>query len=88
MGEAVRFRRPRPSGKHKGKTLSQHGFHKWAVLKESVFDVKDGRLVTIPLRALRRCQERGALRAAVSHPPVVPGPPLKGPTMAAVIQPP
>ena len=46
MGDVVPFRKPRPSDKHKGKTLCRRGFHKWKVDKEQVFDVKEGRLVT------------------------------------------
>jgi len=30
-----------------GKTLCTSGFHKWAVVKNSQFDVKQGKLVTV-----------------------------------------
>lgn len=30
-----------------GKTLCTSGFHKWAVVKQSQFDVKQGKLVTV-----------------------------------------
>lgn len=33
--------------KHKGKTLCRSGFHKWDVVKEKQFDVKQGKLVTV-----------------------------------------
>ena len=46
MGDVVKFQRPKLSEKHRGKTLCQGGFHKWAVVKESQFDVKQGKLVT------------------------------------------
>jgi hypothetical protein len=47
MGDVVKFRRPTLSEKHKGKTLCQSGFHKWEVVKEKQFDVKQGKLVTL-----------------------------------------
>lgn len=46
MGDVVKFKRPKLSDKHRGKTLCQTGFHKWMVIKESQFDVKQGQLVT------------------------------------------
>lgn len=49
------FKRPNPKKKAKGKTLCRHNFHKWAVVTERQFDVKQGRLVT-----LYRCQRCGA----------------------------
>ena len=45
MGEVLTFKRPRPSVKHKGKTLCKRGFHKWEVV-DRPFDSKQGRLVT------------------------------------------
>jgi len=38
-----------------GKTLCTSGFHKWETLKKSVFDVKQGKLVTI--ERCTRCNE-------------------------------
>jgi hypothetical protein len=55
MGEVVRFKRPRAADKARGKTLCRRGFHKWLVDKESQFDVKQGRLVTV-----YRCSRCGA----------------------------
>ena len=46
MGEVIAFKRPKLSEKHRGKTLCREGFHKWIVDKTSVFDVKQGWLVT------------------------------------------
>ena len=46
MGEVLRFKKPKPGEKHQGKTLCAHGFHKWKVLSENRFDVKQGKLVT------------------------------------------
>lgn len=54
MGEVVQFKRPSAAEKHKGKTLCRSGFHKWAVVQEKQFDVKQGKLVT-----LYRCQRCG-----------------------------
>ncbi|WP_127478906.1 hypothetical protein [Sulfurivermis fontis] len=57
MGEILKFKRPSPAEKHKGKTLCKSGFHRWEVQKEQPFDVKLGRLVT-----LYRCARCGATR--------------------------
>ncbi|MGR8935338.1 MAG: hypothetical protein ACU837_13240 [Gammaproteobacteria bacterium] len=46
MGEVVRFKKPKTSEKHKGNTLCRSGFHKWQILKDKQFDVKQGRLIT------------------------------------------
>lgn len=47
MGDVVKFKRPKPGEKHQGKSLCQHGFHKWQVVTEQQFDVKLGKLVTV-----------------------------------------
>lgn len=47
MGEVVPFKRPKPSEKFKGSTLCREGFHKWKVVTNKKFDVKQGRLVTV-----------------------------------------
>ena len=47
MGELIPFKRPTVAEKHKGKTLCQSGFHKWKILKEKQFDVKQGKLITV-----------------------------------------
>ncbi len=47
MGDVVPFRRPTAAEKHKGKTLCRSGFHKWQVVKEKQFDVRQGKLVTV-----------------------------------------
>jgi hypothetical protein len=57
MGEVVRFRKPKPGEKHKGKGLCQSGFHKWSADGETRFDVKLGRLVTRLV-----CERCGATR--------------------------
>lgn len=54
MGEVIQFKRPSAAEKHKGKTLCRSGFHKWVVVKEKQFDVKQGKLVTV-----YRCQRCG-----------------------------
>lgn len=46
MGDVLPFKKPKPSDKHRGKTLCQSGFHKWKVEKSTRFDVKLGKLVT------------------------------------------
>jgi hypothetical protein len=47
MGDIVQFKRPKVSERHKGNTLCRSGFHKWEVLKEKQFDVKQGKLITV-----------------------------------------
>ncbi|WP_347330001.1 hypothetical protein [Marinimicrobium locisalis] len=50
------FKRPSAKEKHKGKTLCRSGFHKWKVVTEKKFDVKQGKLVTV--YECSRCGER------------------------------
>ena len=57
MADILNFKRPKASQKHKGKGLCREGFHKWVVDKASVFDVKQGQLVT-----RYRCQRCGRIR--------------------------
>lgn len=47
MGEVIKFKRPSLRKKSDGKTLCGSGFHKWKVLTEKRFDVKQGKLVTV-----------------------------------------
>jgi hypothetical protein len=54
MAEILRFKKPSLKEKHQGKTLCLHDFHKWQIVTERKFDVKQGRLVT-----LYRCQRCG-----------------------------
>ncbi|HFQ92309.1 MAG TPA: hypothetical protein ENK29_05480 [Chromatiales bacterium] len=54
MGDVLKFKKPRLAEKHKGKTLCRSGFHKWCIVQEKQFDVKQGRLVT-----LYRCSRCG-----------------------------
>jgi len=51
VAEILPFRR-KPA---KPKGLCQHGFHSWEVCKETRFDVKQGRLLTV-----LRCKRCGA----------------------------
>jgi hypothetical protein len=60
MGDIVKFRKPDLKAKAEGKTLCKNGFHRWAVVKERVFDVKQGKLVTL-MRCKRCGQERTQL---------------------------
>ncbi len=46
MGDVVQFKKKSAAERHKGKTLCRSGFHKWEVVTEKQFDVKQGRLVT------------------------------------------
>lgn len=54
MGDVVEFKKINLGEKHKGKSLCRSGFHKWQVVKERQFDVKEGKLVT-----LLRCKRCG-----------------------------
>lgn len=47
MGKIIKFRRPSARERAEGKTLCENGFHKWRVITEKKFDVKQGRLVTL-----------------------------------------
>lgn len=47
MSNVLPFKRPTDFEKHKGKTLCRSGFHKWVVVKDKQFDVKQGKLVTV-----------------------------------------
>ncbi|HID08563.1 MAG TPA: hypothetical protein EYP10_15615 [Armatimonadetes bacterium] len=46
MADILSFRKPKASDQHRGNTLCRNGHHKWKVEKETVFDSKQGRLVT------------------------------------------
>jgi len=47
MADILTFRKKTPAEKHKGKSLCRSGFHKWVILSEQKFDVKQGKLVTV-----------------------------------------
>ena len=47
MGDILVFKKKTAAEKHKGKTLCRSGFHKWKILTEKKFDVKQGKLVTV-----------------------------------------
>ncbi|MEQ1530314.1 MAG: hypothetical protein ABL925_13445 [Methylococcales bacterium] len=47
MGDVLQFKRQKLSERHKGNTLCRSGFHKWQIVKEKQFDVKQGKLVTV-----------------------------------------
>ncbi|MEH6502973.1 MAG: hypothetical protein V7682_03630 [Cycloclasticus sp.] len=47
MAEILPFKKKKLSEKHKGDTLCRNGHHSWLIDKQQVFDVKQGRLVTV-----------------------------------------
>jgi len=47
MGKVIQFKKQKISEKHKGNTLCRSGFHKWEIVKEKQFDVKQGKLITV-----------------------------------------
>ncbi len=55
MGDVVQFKRPKPSQVHTGNTLCRSGFHKWEILNDRQFDVKQGKLVTV--YRCKRCKK-------------------------------
>lgn len=57
MGDVIPFRRPRASEKHSGNLLCKRGFHKWEIVQDKQFDVREGKLVTI-----YRCARCGKTR--------------------------
>jgi hypothetical protein len=56
MGDILPFKKKTPFEKHKGKSLCRSGFHKWVVVKEKQFDVKQGKLVSV--YKCERCGEQ------------------------------
>lgn len=60
MGDVVPFKRPKPSEKHKGKSLCRSGFHKWVIEQDKRFDVKQGKLVTA-----YRCERCGKTKTEI-----------------------
>lgn len=54
MGDVIPFKKPSLADKAKAHTMCKNGFHKWKVVTDQKFDVKQGRLVT-----LSRCSRCG-----------------------------
>ena len=57
MGKILAFKRPTLQQKAHGNTLCRSNLHKWKVVTERKFDVKQGRLVTVS-----RCERCGKER--------------------------
>ena len=47
MADIIPFKKKSPAEKHKGKNLCRSGFHKWKIVTERKFDVKQGKLITV-----------------------------------------
>ena len=47
MGDVIPFKVKSLKQKHRGKTLCRNGFHKWEIVHEKKFDVKQGKLVSV-----------------------------------------
>jgi len=47
MGKVIAFKKKTAKEKHGKKIMCQSGFHKWEVVTEQKFDVKEGKLVTV-----------------------------------------
>src|SRR3569623_2840819 len=63
MGDVIPFKRTPPSDKFKHRGLCRSGFHKWEVLTERRFDVKQGKLLTAS-----RCARCGATKTEGKYP--------------------
>ncbi len=61
MGDIIPFKKPKLSEKHQGNTLCRRGFHKWELVNEQKFDVKQGKLVTV-YRCKRCGQQKNETR--------------------------
>ncbi|MGD2119325.1 MAG: hypothetical protein PVG66_13270 [Chromatiales bacterium] len=46
MSNVIKFKKPKLSEKFAGNSLCKNGHHKWQLLKDRVFDSKQGKLVT------------------------------------------
>jgi len=46
MTNILPFKKKKAAEKHKGNTMCRSGFHKWIILTQRTFDVKQGKLVT------------------------------------------
>jgi len=46
MADILPFKARKASERHRGNTLCRNGHHKWRLDKQSVFDVKLGKLVS------------------------------------------
>ena len=53
MADILKFKKKTPAEKYKGRSLCRSGFHKWELLTERKFDVKQGKLVSA--YQCRRC---------------------------------
>lgn len=60
MGTVIKFPKSDRQEKAEGKTLCKSGFHKWKVVTERTFDVKQGKLVTFS-----RCERCGMKKTAL-----------------------
>ncbi len=47
MGDVIKFKKPDLAKKAKAHTMCKRNFHKWQVVTEQKFDVKQGKLVTL-----------------------------------------
>lgn len=55
MGDVLLFKKKKASEKHEKRIMCQSGFHKWEVVTEQKFDVKEGKLVTV--YKCKRCRK-------------------------------
>jgi len=61
MADILKFKKKKPSTQHQGNTLCKNGFHKWVIVKEKQFDVRQGKLVSY-----YRCKRCGRTKVTTS----------------------
>jgi len=47
MSNVIAFKKPSLKTRHAGNTLCRNNHHKWKLVKNSQFDTKQGKLVTV-----------------------------------------
>ena len=57
MGDVITFKKKSVKEKHGKKILCKSGFHKWEVITEQKFDVKQGKLVSV-----YKCKRCGTIK--------------------------
>ncbi|MDH5324514.1 MAG: hypothetical protein OEZ68_03625 [Gammaproteobacteria bacterium] len=61
MAQVIKFKKKRLKDIHKGKDLCKSGFHKWEIVQEKQFDVKQGKLIT-----LKKCSRCGITKTTAT----------------------
>ena len=75
MGQVIKFKKSSLVDKGEGRTLCDSGFHKWTIMQDKQFDVKQGKLVTV--YRCKRCGEIKVQGALDYSPHLMGSPPRK-----------